>query len=104
MTRPSIRRLVRPLLLVLALAALAAPSASARPIEEVGPDIKPVSSVNALPTTSEVRVVSVDSKSGFDWGDAGIGAAAVLALTMIGVGAALTLNHRRAPHGPAAAA
>ena len=65
--------------------------------------MKPVSSVNALPAPAEIRVVSVDSNSGFDWGDAGIGAAAVLAVTMIGAGAVLTLSHRRAPHGPATA-
>ena len=32
---------------------------------------------------------------GFHWGDAGIGAGGMLALTVIGLGGALTLTHRR---------
>jgi hypothetical protein len=37
----------------------------------------------------------VTASSGFHWGDAGIGAGGMLALTAIGLGAALTLTHRR---------
>ena len=35
-------------------------------------------------------------QSGFDWGDAGIGAAGGIALSMIGLGGALGVSHRRA--------
>jgi hypothetical protein len=36
--------------------------------------------------------------SGFDWGDAGIGAGSMLALTLIGVGSALAASSRRGRH------
>jgi len=35
---------------------------------------------------------------GFDWGDAGIGAGGMLAVTLIGLGGAVTLTHRRRIH------
>jgi hypothetical protein len=48
--------------------------------------------------SSEIRatpaVVAVDSPSGFDWGDAGIGAAGMLALFSIAAGSALLLTGR----------
>jgi MYXO-CTERM domain-containing protein len=34
-------------------------------------------------------------QAGFDWGDAGIGAAGGLALAMLGLGAALVISRRR---------
>jgi hypothetical protein len=40
-----------------------------------------------------VRTISGDS--GFDWGDAGIGAGAGLALSVIAVGGALAVSQRR---------
>ena len=45
-----------------------------------------------------VRVVT--HNGGFDWGDAGIGAGGTFALTLIGLGAAVTLTHRRRIHDP----
>ena len=36
--------------------------------------------------------------SGFDWGDAGIGAGSTLALTLIGVGGVLAASNRRGRH------
>ena len=45
----------------------------------------------AAPTV--VRVV--DGNSGFDWGDAGIGAAGGVALALLGLGGALALSQRR---------
>ncbi len=42
-----------------------------------------------------VRVVTPSASAGFHWGDAGIGAGAMLALILIGLGGALTLTHRR---------
>ena len=44
------------------------------------------------PTTT-VRVIT--PTGGFDWGDAGIGAAAGVALSMIGLGGALAVSQRR---------
>jgi hypothetical protein len=41
-----------------------------------------------------VRVVEVRS-NGFEWGDASIGAAGMLALVLVGVGAAMATAHRR---------
>lgn len=42
---------------------------------------------------SVVRIISRDS--GFDWGDAGIGAAGGLALAMLGVGGGLAISRQR---------
>ena len=44
--------------------------------------------------TSGTRIVTVAS-NGFDWGDAGIGAAGGLALAMLGVGAGLAMSQHR---------
>jgi hypothetical protein len=41
-------------------------------------------------------VVHVTTPQSFDWGDAGIGAAGALGLTMLALGAALTVSLRRA--------
>jgi hypothetical protein len=46
----------------------------------------------SIPPTA-VRAVTYSG--GFDWGDAGIGAGGMLALTVIGLGGALTLARRR---------
>jgi hypothetical protein len=43
-----------------------------------------------------VRVTTPDD--GFDWRDAGIGAAGGFALSMIGMGGALVVSARRSPH------
>jgi len=47
--------------------------------------------VRAVPAV--VRVTTPDH--GFDWGDAGIGAAGGLAISLIGIGAALAISHSR---------
>jgi hypothetical protein len=51
-------------------------------------------------------LVRVTTPSGFDWGDAGIGAAGALGLSIIAVAGALATSHRRARRtpGPADAA
>lgn len=46
------------------------------------------------PAPARVRIVEVPS-SGFGWGDAGIGAAAMLAVVMLGVGIAMVGMHLR---------
>jgi hypothetical protein len=99
------------LALVLVVAAIAAPSASALPFEQVHNGVRPEtggaspSSPNAilggaqqrqvdlLPT--QVPVVHTAPNSGFDWGDAGIGAGTAFALTMIGLGGAIVVSNRR---------
>jgi hypothetical protein len=72
----------------LALGALAAPAASAKPL---APD--PVYD----PGTSAPTIVRVyaPSSPGFDWGDAGIGAAGGVALAIVGLGGALAILPRR---------
>jgi hypothetical protein len=82
-------RTLRSLALAATVSALAAPAASALPAEVVqgGPDSQ------EEPSTP-VRVVTVETDTGFDWGDAGIGAGSGLALVFIGVGSALAVRHR----------
>jgi hypothetical protein len=82
--------------LALALTAIAPAAASATLVEG--------GSNGTTPTqpTSIVRVVAPNN--GFDWADAGIGAGGALALSLVGLGAALTVTQRRAhrPTTPAA--
>jgi hypothetical protein len=84
------RRSLRSLALAAALSALAVPSASAIPVEEIIPSAASGASERPMP----VRVVEVEADRGFDWGDAGIGATGVLALAAIGAGAAIATGHR----------
>jgi hypothetical protein len=44
--------------------------------------------------TARLRIVDVPP-SGFEWGDAGIGAAGMLAIVLLAVGAGVTGSHRR---------
>jgi hypothetical protein len=46
------------------------------------------------PAPARVRIVEVPA-SGFGWGDAGIGAAGMLAVVMLGVGVAMAAAHHR---------
>jgi hypothetical protein len=94
-------RLARSVALVSAIGALAAPAASAIPAEEFMPGSRADS--ESLERTVPVRVVQVEPESGFDWGDAGIGATGLFALIAIGAGAAVATGHRpRARHNPQA--
>jgi hypothetical protein len=79
--------------LALALGALAPATATAKP---VGPDRSGASFT--IPQTPVVRVIT--PASGFDWGDAGIGAAGGLALAMLGVGGGLVISHHRPGRTP----
>jgi hypothetical protein len=82
--------------------AVAAPAAWAGPIERVDRDgsgyERPLSAygVEAFPPAPEPVTSSGD---GFDWGDAGIGATAILALAAIGAGATVAVGHRPRRHG-----
>ncbi|HEY7622210.1 MAG TPA: hypothetical protein VH834_20740 [Solirubrobacteraceae bacterium] len=72
----------RTALAALAAAAIAAPSAAAQPIDQVLP-----SGNEQTPAPDVVtRTVKVDS-SGFDWGDAGLGAVGMLSALALGAGA-----------------
>ena len=53
--------------------------------------------VSAAPPVVRVQAPA----NGFDWGDAGIGAAGGLALSLIGVGGALAVSHHRTRRNPA---
>jgi hypothetical protein len=74
--------------LALALGALAPAAAQAKldlaPPPQVGPPSRP-----------PARVVTSPAPAGFDWGDAGIGAAGGLGLSMVAVGGSLALVGRR---------
>jgi hypothetical protein len=75
--------------LALALGATVPAAAAARP---VGAD--PSGASYAIPQSPVVRITT--PASGFDWGDAGIGAAGGLALAMLGVGGGLlVISHQR---------
>jgi hypothetical protein len=83
------------LALALALGTIAPSAASARfaPPDPPGPGPNPPAAVSPAPA---VQVVRVSAPGGFDWGDAGIGAAGGVALSMLGLGGALTVSQRRA--------
>lgn len=92
----SLRRSVA---LAVIVSAIAAPAAWAGPIEPADPNgsnyQRPPSAYNVerLPPASEPVIAASD---GFDWGDAGIGATAMLALAAIAAGATLATGH--GPH------
>lgn len=54
-----------------------------------------VTSQATIPATPPTIVRVSATNGGFDWGDAGIGAAGGLALSMVGVGGALAVSQRR---------
>jgi hypothetical protein len=84
-------------LLALVLAATAGP-ALARPFDiNAHGSYVPAGSVSMRVTTPSAPppVVRVTTTNGFDWGDAGIGAAGGLALSMIAVGGVLAVSQHR---------
>lgn len=81
-------RLKKATALALALGAIVPATATAKP---VGPD--PSGASFAIPQTPVVRIAT--PASGFDWGDAGIGAAGGLGLAMLGLGGGLVISQRR---------
>ena len=64
----------------------AAPAALAMPIDG------PIGLEDRAPAPEPVRVVRVQVDEGLDWGDAGIGAAGMLALVLAGFGSAHVLT------------
>jgi hypothetical protein len=86
---------------LLIAAAISAPAASARPLDRVlppGTTHDAVTGVADSPidrsTPPPVQTVQTSS-DGFDWGDAGIGAAAVFTLLGLGAGSALVSRRSR---------
>ena len=83
-------QLIRPLAAALVTAAVAAPAASAR----VNSDARVTQPTSSSNTTAPPQSTTVVKSSGFDWGDAGIGAGAALALVVTGLGARIAVGHR----------
>ena len=89
-------RAIRALTLAAAISALAAPAASAIPIEDFRPGERGNRAADRVP----VRVVHVEADQSFDWGDAGLGATGLLAVLAIGGGAAVAGGYRLDRHDP----
>lgn len=99
--------------IILSLAAAGTPAASARPADFVPANHQSHASVYSRPDKSITPVATLSGSDiatatapqavvraqtparGFDWGDAGIGAAGGLALAMLGVGGGLVIAHHR---------
>ena len=85
-------------LAIAAGAAVAAPSAGARSAD-VGPPATVAASHVTLPAPhTATRIVEV-RQSGFDWGDAGLGAAGMLSLLGVGAGALVVTRRTRVTLG-----
>lgn len=86
--RGRLRGGVQALVLGVALVAFSATGAVAHPNTDGPPAAHQASG------TSVVRVIG--PSAGFDWGDAAIGAAGGLAISLVAVGATLAVSHRHA--------
>ena len=100
--------------IILSLAAASAPAASAKPADFVPAGKQAPASVYSRPDKSLIPVTPAPAAeiaktiappavvraqtaaSGFDWGDAGIGAAGGLALAVFGLGGGLAVSQNRA--------
>ena len=86
---------------LLVAAAICAPAASARPIDRVLPpgtthDAGGAVADSRIDTSSVPSVQTVETSSeGFDWGDAGIGAAGMITLLSLGTGGLLVSRRNR---------
>ena len=56
----------------------------------------------SAPDVTVVKVVDPPPTTGFDWGDAGIGAGGLLGLILVGLGGTLVVSHRRQSRMPLA--
>ncbi len=85
------------LALILAVCAIGASPAGARPIDDptIGAPDGYTVPVQPLPAAEPNPVVENSPATGFDWGDAGIGAAVVAGLALLAGGGAVALTHRR---------
>jgi hypothetical protein len=80
-------------------AALIAPAAQARPIDAPGLPVAGSGSSAPAPVVSHIAQQAASADSGFDWGDAGIGAG--VTLSVLGLGVAATGLARRTSTRPA---
>ena len=88
-------RITRRILTVaLVVGALSAPVAAASTFEERFPSL---ADRPGLGTAEPTESPTAQSQAGFDWGDATIGAAAMLAITAIAAGGVVELSRRRKP-------
>jgi hypothetical protein len=85
---PGHHKLKPTLALALALGAIAPAAASAR--QELNPP-----PTTTTPSQPPVQIVRVSAPGGFDWGDAGIGAAGALGLSTLAIGSGLVIAGRR---------
>ena len=96
--RTSTHSVRRSLVLAAIVIGLAAPAASAAPVQPVdlNQDRQSQAAAYSVPPLefSSPPAPASGSSQGFDWGDAGIGATAVLALAAIAAGAAAAVGHR----------
>ena len=60
-------------------------------------DIADDGGVSPKVTVVEVPVAGASTDGGLDWGDAGIGAGAMLGLILLAAGATLAVTHRKGP-------
>jgi hypothetical protein len=67
------------------------PPVYSRQDKQLAPSSSSQTPVNAAASSPPTATAS----DGFDWGDAGIGAAGGLAISIVGIGGALTLSQRR---------
>jgi hypothetical protein len=98
------QRIRRSLALATAVTALAAPAAWAAPVDPVvpggaGDEVQNASYPSVDPSllvvpSSPASAAETSSGDGFDWGDAGLGAGAMLGLTAMAAGTAVALRHR----------
>ncbi|HEY3192677.1 MAG TPA: hypothetical protein VGJ61_07825 [Solirubrobacterales bacterium] len=93
----AIKRAVAVVTVLAAFAAISAPAASAR--FDLNPPSANEPAQTAAPA-STTPAISTSSSSGFDWGDAAIGAGVALVLVTLGGGAVL-MSRRQARSRPA---
>jgi hypothetical protein len=86
------RRLTRAAAGALAVTALAAPAASARPVDApVGWKLTTPAQTHSQPATPAPTVIHTDD--GFDWGAAGLGAGAGAAIVLLSLGGVRARRH-----------
>ena len=84
----------------LSLGALAPAIASARPIDPYGPPAQSQADLDDLAQATAPQ--AAPAPDGFDWTDAGIGAAAGLGISLVAVGGSLVLVGNRRRHATSA--
>jgi hypothetical protein len=95
MFRP-IKRLLAAATVILMLSAPSAAFATVMAADGGGSVSGPAPAAVSAP----VSRATASSSQGFQWGDAGVGAASIVVLLSVGVGAGGVLRHRRVHHRP----